>query len=225
MKDMLEIRPVAHIHSDFSEKFGIPRQASVVKELKAEIILEKEFKKDGILRRLSGFSHIWLIWGFSENYGKKWSPTVRPPRLGGDERVGVFASRSPFRPNPLGLSAVHIESIDEKNYIIHISGADFLDGTPVYDIKPYIPYADSIDAEEGFACPPENKKLQVILSSEIRMRIPEDKLTSLIDILSCDPRPAYQNDPDRIYGFSYAGMEIHFKVEGMTLTILDTKKI
>lgn len=219
----LTIRPVAYIHTDFPTKFGIPRQADLVPELRGKIVFTEEFRKPGILKGLQGFSHIWLIWGFSQSKSTDWSPTIRPPRLGGTKSVGVFASRSPFRPNPLALSVARIVSIAEdakEGPVIIISGTDLMDGTPIYDIKPYVPYSDSIpDALDGFATP-DMKHLDVVISEEIRKRIPEEKLEALIGILSLDPRPAYQHDPGRTYGFVFAGMEIRFHVENETTVVV-----
>ena len=219
----MKITPVAYVHSDFESKFAIPRQPGLVTSLKAEIILEKEYRKDGILRGLEGFSHLWLIWGFNENRNSSWHPTVRPPRLGGNERIGVFASRSPFRPNPLGLSVVKIEEVSKDRIIV--SGADLADQTPVYDIKPYVPYTDSVpDAKEGFARKETLPHFPVVIPEEEKKKMPEDKITSLIGILSQDPRPAYQHDPKRIYGFGFAGYEIRFTVRNNMVTVLSIEK-
>lgn len=219
MENTLEIRPVAYVHSGFESKFAVPRQPGLVRELKAEIILEKEYQKDGVFRGLEGFSHIWLIWGFSENFDHPWHATVRPPRFGGNERIGVFASRSPFRPNPLGLSVVKLEEIQKDRLIV--SGADLTDHTPVYDIKPYVPYTDSIpEAREGFAHKETIPHLSVIIPEEEKKKMPDELVSSLTGILSQDPRPAYQHDPDRIYGFGYAGYEIRFRVADDTVLVL-----
>ena len=251
----MRITPIAHIRTDFPEKFGIPRQPGVVEELKGRIVFEPEYRNPDMIRGLEEFSHIWLIWEFSENLDEtgnaRWSPTVRPPRLGGNDRLGVFATRSPFRPNPIGLSVVKIEKISEDKGIgpvIHVLGADMVDGTPIYDIKPYIPYADSIsEAKGGFTDDMEYKTLKVEWKLEntgksicrpddlesnkdtfidsIKMEdIPGDVKDSLEKILSNDPRPHYQNDPDRVYGMSYAGYEVKFKVTGEVLTVLSVTK-
>ena len=225
----MRITPIAHIRTDFPEKFGIPRQPGVVEELKGRIVFEPEYRNPDMIRGLEEFSHIWLIWEFSENLDEtgnaRWSPTVRPPRLGGNDRLGVFATRSPFRPNPIGLSAVKIEKISEDKGIgpvIHVLGADMVDGTPIYDIKPYIPYADSIpEAKGGFTDNMEYKTLKVEWELE---DIPDAVKDSLEKILSNDPRPHYQNDPDRVYGMSYAGYEVKFKVTGEVLTVLSVIK-
>lgn len=222
MKNILKITPVAYVHSDFESKFAVPRQPGLVKSLRAEVILEKEYQKDGIFRGLESFSHIWLIWGFSENYGQSWHPTIRPPRLGGNKRIGVFASRSPFRPNPIGLSAVKLEEVRKDRLIV--SGADLVDGTPVYDIKPYVPYTDSInDATEGFARKQSLPHLKVIIPESEKEKMPEEKVTSLIGILSQDPRPAYQHEPNRVYGFCFAGYEIRFRISDQTVTVISIK--
>jgi len=220
----MTINPIARIHSDYKSKFGIPRQSGLVPDSVAVIEFEPEYRNADALRGLDGFSHIWLIWGFSENVNAEKSPTVRPPRLGGNERVGVFASRSPFRPNNLGLSAVKIIRIDSENGgpLIYISGADLLDGTPIYDIKPYVPYADSIPgALDGFAHEPDRAKLKVEIADELTAKIPASKLTALTQSLALDPRPAYQNTPGRVYGLEFAGLNIKFCVEGGVLTVTD----
>jgi tRNA-Thr(GGU) m(6)t(6)A37 methyltransferase TsaA len=226
MKKNLTMHPIAVIHTDFATKFGIPRQASLAEELKATIVFEKEYRKDGILKGLENFSHIWLLWGFSASFDADWTPTVRPPRLGGTKRVGVFASRSPFRPNPIGLSAVKIDAIRKtKEYgtVIDVIGADMMDLSPIYDIKPYVPYSDRINAAPGFAEQPDLRKLQVRISPVVAETIPAGKLAGLIEVLALDPRPPYQNDPNRKYGFVFAGMEIKFKVEDNVLTVLSAK--
>ena len=211
-----EIKVIARIKTDFPEKFGIPRQSNVVAELKGRIVFEPEFRNPDMVRGLEEFSHIWLIWQFSKNLdgeGKsRWSPTVRPPRLGGNTRMGVFATRSPFRPNPLGLSVVAIDRIEldtAEGPVIYVKGADMVDGTPIYDIKPYVPYVDSIpEAKGGFTDSTEYKTLKVVWDVDA----PEDIRDNLEKILSNDPRPHYQDDPDRIYGMAYAGYEIKFRV-------------
>ena len=228
---MMKMNPIARIRTDFPEKFGIPRQPGVVESLKGRIVFEPEYRNPDMIRGLEEFSHLWLIWEFSENLdeeGKaRWSPTVRPPRLGGNERLGVFATRSPFRPNPIGLSVVKIDNVEfntSEGPVIHVLGADMVDGTPIYDIKPYIPYADSIpDAKGGFTDNMEYKTLGVIWEID-KKGIPEDVCKSLEGILSNDPRPHYQNDPDRIYGMSYAGYEVKFKVTDETLTVLSVSR-
>ena len=215
---------IAKIKSDFPQKFGIPRQSGIVSELKAKIVFEQDFRNEQMLRGLEGFSHLWVIWEFSENTGKPWTPMVRPPRLGGNKKMGVFATRSPVRPNPIGLSCVKIESIEKtetEGTVINICGADMLDGTPVYDIKPYLSYSDSIpDARCGFAKDGFDKSLEVDCPEDVLSIFPEDKRQTLLDILSCDPRPSYQSNSERIYSFEFAGFNIKFNVEENILTII-----
>lgn len=223
MSDNRTLKIIAKIKSDFPTKFGIPRQSGLAPSLKAKIVFEKEFQSPQALIGLENFSHIWLIWDFSEAVQESWSPTVRPPRLGGNRKIGVFATRSPFRPNSLGLSAVKIEKIE--NGEIFISGADLMDGTPVYDIKPYLPAVDAItSATDIFNKIAGKKPLEVVIPTEFTDKIPAEKLEPLKEILSLDPRPAYQNDSTRIYGFQFAGCEIKFKVEEKTLTVVAVQK-
>ena len=222
----MEITPIARIRSDFSEKFGIPRQSGLVEGLKSTLVFEPEFRNPDTLRGMEGFSHLWLIWGFHEAKKEHWSATVRPPRLGGNERLGVFATRSPFRPNPLGLSCVKLEGVElqtPRGPVLHLSGADLMDGTPIYDIKPYIPYADCRpEAAEGYAAKPEG--LKVTIPPELREKIPQDRMEALAGVLSCDPRPHYQADPDRVYGMTFAGLEVKFTVDGEELTVVEVEK-
>ena len=224
----LTIKPIAHIHTDFPEKFGLPRQSMLVPSLRGRIVFESEYRSTDALRGLDGYSHLWLIWGFSDGFAssgseRSFSPTVRPPRLGGNTRVGVFATRSPNRPNPIALSCVKIESIDGCE--ICVSGIDMADGTPIYDIKPYLPHIDSIpDAKGGFAAEVSGARLNVVFADGIKERIPRDKLDALIGTLSEDPRPSYQHNSERIYGFYFADMEISFKADGDTLTVLRADK-
>lgn len=219
---------IARINSDFPTKFGIPRQSGLVKELQATIIMEPEFRNPDMLRGLDGFSHLWLIWQFSANANKAWSPTVRPPRLGGNTRLGVFATRSTFRPNFIGLSSVKLESIEHtKEYgpVIHISGADLMDGTPIFDIKPYIPYGDCHpDAVGGFTDTADSYLLEVNFPQDLLNRLPPNKRDAAIGVLSHDPRPSYQKDPDRIYGVSFAGFDIRFRVKDSLLTVMEVNK-
>lgn len=219
-----KIEPVAHIESDFDSKFGIPRQSGLIEELEAKIVFEPEFRNKEAIRGIEGYSHIWLIWQFSENIRSEWSPTVRPPRLGGNTRVGVFASRSPFRPNSLGLSCVRLERVEEdkeQGSVIIVKGADLMNGTPIFDIKPYLPYSDCvIEAREGYA-PKPLESLKVVFSEETEDTITGEKKTALIKMLSYDPRPHYQDDPERVYGFKFAGYEVKFKVSEDTLTVLE----
>lgn len=222
------IRPVAHIESEFPEKFGIPRQAGIVESLRARVVFDGEFRNDEALRGIEGFSHIWLIWHFSETDRPDWSPTVRPPRLGGNARMGVFATRSPFRPNSLGLSCVKllaVEKCEGKGTTLLVAGADLMDGTPIYDIKPYIPYADCRpDAAGGFATD-SGKTLSVRFASGQEEKIPEEKRNALRGVLANDPRPRYQDDPERLYNMSFAGMKVCFRVEGQTLTVTEIEKL
>ena len=219
------MKVIAHIHSDFPTKFGIPRQSGLVESLKAKIVFEPEYRNSDALRGMEEYSHLWLIWEFSEAKRDTWSPTVRPPRLGGNKRMGVFATRSPYRPNPIGLSCVKLETIDftaENGPVIIVSGADLLDGTPIYDIKPYLPFADSRpDAIGGFADTVKGDQLQVQCSEEMMLQIPKQHRQAVIDILAQDPRPHYQQDPTRIYGMEYANMEIKFRVEDTTLVVCE----
>ena len=225
MSHELLIRPIAYIRTDFPTKFGIPRQAGLAEELSGQIIFEPDFRMEEALRGIEGFSHIWLIWGFSENDGS-WTPTVRPPRLGGNTRMGVFATRSPFRPNGLGLSCVRLLDVRKEpglGTILRVGGADMVDGTPIYDIKPYLPYADSIpDARGGFA-PDPGRQLQVEIPPELEKKLPEEKRAALFACLKQDPRPRYQDDPERIYGMSFAGFEIRFQVDGTQLRVVELR--
>ena len=225
MSENIPLRIIAHIHSDFPTKFGIPRQSGLIHELKAAVVFEPEYRNPDALRGLEGYTHIWLIWQFSETARQGWSPTVRPPRLGGNMRMGVFASRSPFRPNPVGLSSVRLERIELQSPfgpILHVAGADLMDNTPIYDIKPYLPYVDSHpDAAGGFALQSREGFLQVNVPSGLLERIPPDRRDALLAVLAQDPRPAYQNTPDRVYGMEYAGFEIRFTVSGHTLTVCE----
>ena len=229
MKKKTTIEKIAVIRTDFPEKFGIPRQSGIVKNLKGRIVFEPEYRDVSALRGLDSYSHLWLIWEFSENVGKKWSPTVRPPRLGGNKRMGVFATRSPFRPNPIGLSCVRIEGIRQngkEGTVIDVSGADMLDGTPIYDIKPYIPYTDSHpEALGGFSDEVNGDLLKVEISNELESKVDSETLTSLKKILSSDPRPAYIDDPVRVYGFDFAGYSIKFTVADGMLRVEALEKI
>lgn len=222
--DGLDMKIIARIHSDFPEKFGIPRQAGIVKELRGRIVFEPEYRSADALRGLEGFSHIWLIWLFSETVRRDFSPTVRPPRLGGNERLGVFATRSPYRPNPIALSCVKLKAIDyaaPDGPVLCVSGADLMDGTPILDIKPYIPYADCVsDAKSGFA-PDSGKTLRVLFPAELLAKVPEEKRAALTGVLENDPRPRYQHDPKRVYAMSFSDFEVKFTVENDTLTVAD----
>ncbi|MGB4658644.1 MAG: tRNA (N6-threonylcarbamoyladenosine(37)-N6)-methyltransferase TrmO [Mobilitalea sp.] len=216
---------IAHIHTDFPTKFGIPRQSGLVDTLKAAIVFEPEYRNPDALRGLEGFSHIWLIWEFSEAIRDAWSPMVKPPRLGGNTRMGVFATRSPFRPNALGLSSVKLDRIEmspEYGPILYVSGADLMDNTPIYDIKPYLSYTDSHpDAVGGFADPVRDYILEVVFPEQLISMIPEERREALLGVLSNDPRPSYQNDPKRIYGFEFAGFDIRFTVLDHVLTVCE----
>ena len=220
------IRPIAHIRCDLKEKFGVPRQAGIVEALEGRIIFEPEFRDPEALRGIEGFSHLWLIWQFSEAVRQDWSPTVRPPRLGGNTRLGVFATRSPFRPNALGLSCVRLLGLErdaELGTVLRIGGADLLDGTPIYDIKPYIPYADSHpEALSGFA-PDAGKSLAVDFPQPLLERIPPEKREGLLGVLARDPRPRYQNDPERLYGLRFGEQNIKFTVDGDRLTVREVE--
>lgn len=222
------MKTIAKIHTDFPAKFGIPRQSGLVPSLQATIVFEPEYRNPDALRGLEDFSHIWLLWEFSQAVRSEWSPTVRPPRLGGNRRMGVFATRSPFRPNPIGLSCVKLEKIiwqGENAPIICVSGADLLDGTPIYDIKPYLPYTDSHpDAIGGFADEVKYQQLTVNCPQELQQCIPENHRQTVIDILAQDPRPSYQHNPERIYSMEYADMDIRFTVDGNILTVIEVVK-
>lgn len=223
-----QVNIIAHIRSDFTTKFGIPRQSGLVEELEARIVFTPPYRVEAALRGLEGFSHLWLIWEFSEARRESWSPTVRPPRLGGNQRLGVFATRSPFRPNPIGLSCVRLLGVDyhtPEGPVIRVAGADLMDGTPIYDIKPYLPYADcKADALGGFASVPKGATLEVVIPPELLPAIPAEKLAALTGVLAQDPRPSYQNDPERVYGMAFGGMEVRFRVEGERLTVCQVEK-
>lgn len=219
----LELKQIAHICSPFPTKFGIPRQSGLVDALRATVVFEPEFRNADALRGLEGFSHLWLIWEFSEARRDGWSPTVRPPRLGGNARMGVFATRSPFRPNPLGLSCVRLEGIRHNaalGAVLDVSGADLMDGTPIYDVKPYLPYADcKPEAVGGFAASGEGRLLTVRADETLLAGLPARTREALLGVLAHDPRPSYQNDPDRVYGMAFGGCEVRFSVDGETLTV------
>lgn len=220
---------IARIKSDFPTKFGIPRQSGLVEALHSTIIFEPEFRNADALRGLDDFSHLWIIWQFSEAVREDWSPTVRPPRLGGNTRMGVFATRSPFRPNAIGLSSVKIIEIEETKQhgpVIHVSGADLKDGTPIFDIKPYIPYCDChTDATGGFTATAGDFLLDVKIPEDLLNIVPEDKHDALIGVLSHDPRPSYQKDSDRIYGLNFAGFDVRFTVNDKVLTVCEINKV
>lgn len=221
----MNLKKIARVHTDFPTKFGIPRQSGLVEALEAEVVFEPEFRNPDAVRGLDGFSHIWLVWGFSEVNRANWSATVRPPRLGGNARVGVFATRSPFRPNPVGISSVRLLAVDledPRGPVLRIAGADMMDGTPVYDIKPYVPLSDCHpDAAGGFSDAHRTDKLKVDFPGKWLEMIPAGKREALMGVLENDPRPSYQSDPDRRYGFQFAGFDVRFRVDGDVLTVCE----
>lgn len=225
----VSIQVIAKMRSDFPTKFGIPRQSGLVEELESTIIFEPEYRNPDALRGIEGYSHLWIIWQFSQAVRQEWSPTVRPPRLGGNTRMGVFATRSPFRPNNIGLSCVKligVEHTEENGTVLRVAGADLMDGTPIFDIKPYIPYSDSFpNAAGGFTDTAEDFILNVNFPSELLELLPESKRQAAIGVLSHDPRPSYQRKPNRIYGLSFAGFDIRFTVEEKTLTVCEVTKL
>lgn len=224
----MTLKVIAHIHTAFPTKFGIPRQSGLVDSLRGEVIFTPEYRNADTVRGLEDFSYIWLVWQFSGAVRDNWSPTVRPPRLGGNTRMGVFATRSPFRPNPLGLSSVKLEAIEHRpdvGPVLIVRGADLMDGTPIYDIKPYIPYADCHpDASEGFTGQTRMHLLQVEFPPTLMAQVPEADRDALTGVLASDPRPSYQHDPERVYGMEFAGLEVHFRVDGEVLTVTDVSR-
>ena len=225
----VNIQVIARMHSDFATKFGIPRQSGLVEELRSTIVFEPEFRNSDALRGIEDFSHLWIIWQFSEAVRQGWSPTVRPPRLGGNTRMGVFATRSPFRPNNLGLSSVKLLGVEhtaEFGTVLHVGGADLMDGTPIFDIKPYIAYGDCHpEATGGFTDTAGEFLLQVEFPLQLLEKLPADKREAAIGVLSHDPRPSYQRKPDRIYGLTFAGFDIRFKVAGDVLTVEEVNNV
>lgn len=220
---MAEMKIIARVRSPFKSKFGIPRQSGLVEEIEAQIVFEPEFRNPDALRGIEEWSHLWLIWQFSENLREDWSPTVRPPRLGGNTHVGVFATRSPFRPNAMGLSCVKLKSVDitSEGAALTVLGADLMDGTPIFDIKPYVPYADCRpEATGGFTDKTEFHRLEVDIMQEFEGKLPENERLALRGVLSNDPRPQYHNDPERVYGFEFGEHEVKFKVNGDKLTVI-----
>ncbi len=219
------MKVIAHIHTDFPTKFGIPRQSGIIPSLQGRIVFEPEYRNTEAVRGLEDFSYIWLLWEFSQAVRDTWSPTVRPPRLGGNVRKGVFATRSPFRPNPIGLSSVRLEHIEfdaKLGPVLYVTGADLMDGTPIFDIKPYIAYTDSHpDAVSGFASTPAEYLLEVDFAEELLQKVPESQRESLIEVLAHDPRPQYHADPERVYGMEFGRMEVKFKVNHDLLTVLE----
>ncbi len=222
------MKPIAYIYTDFKTKFGLPRQSGLVKEITGKIVFQKEYSIAEAFKGLEDFSHIWILWEFSEAKKETWKPTVRPPLLGGNKRMGVFATRSPFRPNSIGLSCVKLEKVDYDTVlgtVLYVSGCDLMNGTPIYDIKPYLPYCDSVpDAVGGFTETLGERKLQVNISDELFGRVPEENREELLGVLQGDPRPSYQSDPKREYGFNFADFEVRFTVDGKELTVTEVKK-
>ena len=222
--ERIELQSIARVHTPFGEKFGVPRQAGLVPEAKGTVVFEPEFRNPDIVRGLEGFSYIWLIWCFHRAQRDNWSPTVRPPRLGGNTRLGVFATRSPFRPNPIGLSCVKLEGVERDpklGPLLYISGMDMVDGTPVLDIKPYVPYCDiRAEATGGFTADLEESGLSVEIPPMLSETLPADFREGLVGVLAQDPRPRYQDDPDRIYGMVYGGVNVKFRVEGNTVFVV-----
>lgn len=220
---------IAHIHTEFPTKFGIPRQSGIIETLRGTIVFEPAYRNPDAVRGLEEFSHLWLIWEFSEAKRERWSPTVRPPRLGGNVRKGVFATRSPFRPNPIGLSSVKLEKIETDSQlgpVLHVSGADLMDGTPIYDIKPYIVYTDSHpEAVSGFADKPAEQLLEVNDPEALLQEVDGSHRESLFAVLAHDPRPQYQDDPERVYGMAFGQYEVRFKVKDLNLTVVDIKRV
>ena len=221
--EAMTLKVIAHIHTAFPTKFGIPRQSGLVDSLRGEVIFTPEYRNADAVRGLEDFSHIWLVWQFSGAVRDNWSPTVRPPRLGGSERVGVFATRSPFRPNAIGLSCVKLEGVrheDGLGDVLIVSGADLMDGTPIYDIKPYLPYADAHPEALGGFAPSPKETIKVKSPPELLQKLPEGQREALLGVLAQDPRPQYQNDPERVYGMSFGGWDVKFCVKDGVLTVL-----
>ncbi len=219
------MKVIAHIYTDFKTKFGLPRQSGLIDEIEGRIVFQKEYRDENAFRGLENFSHIWLLWEFSESKRDEWSPTVRPPLLGGNKRIGVFATRSPFRPNPIGLSCVRLVKIDftkDEGPVLIVRGSDLMNGTPIYDIKPYLPYCDSkSDARGGFTENLGERRLEVDIGTDLLGRVPESKRQELLSVLAGDPRPSYQDDSERVYGFSFAELEVKFKVSEGKLTVTE----
>ena len=228
MSETVPMKIIARMHSSFPTKFGIPRQSGLVEELKSTIVFEPEYRNADALRGMEGFSHLWLIWSFSKAVREDWSPTVRPPRLGGNTRMGVFATRSPFRPNAIGLSSVKLDGVElhpTLGPVIHVSGADLLDGTPIFDIKPYLPYTDSHpEALGGFTAGYQGYKLEVDFPPALLVQVPEQDREGLVGVLAQDPRPSYQDDPDRVYGMAFGTVDVKFTVKDGTLTVVGVEK-
>ena len=224
---MTEMKIIARIRTELPEKFGVPRQSGLVEELEGHVVFEPEYRNPDAVRGLEEFSHIWLIWQFSQAVREDWSPTVRPPRLGGNRRMGVFATRSPFRPNAMGLSSVQLDRVElhpQLGPVLHVRGADLMDGTPIFDIKPYLAYTDSHpQATGGFAAVPAGETLSVSIPPALLAQVPAERQEALRGVLAQDPRPHYQKDPERVYGFSFAGFEVRFTVDGNQLTVRDIR--
>lgn len=227
--DVMQVCPIAYIRTDFTQKFGIPRQSMLLPELVSTIVFEPAYRNPDALRGIEGFSHLWLLWQFSGALRDKWQPMVRPPRLGGNTPMGVFATRSPFRPNPIGLSSVRllgVEQTEHEGLVLRVGGADLMDGTPIYDVKPYLPYTDSHpDAVGGFADPVRDRSLRVDFPENLLSLLPPEKRASAVIVLENDPRPSYQNDPAREYGLFFAGFNIEFTVDGDALTVIRVTRI
>lgn len=229
MSEIIPVKVIAKIHSDFPAKFGIPRQSGLVESLRSRIVFEPEYRNPLAFRGLEGYSHIWILWEFSEAVREEWSPMVKPPRLGGKRRMGVFATRSPFRPNPIGLSCVRLEKIEmdpKLGPVLTVAGADLMDQTPILDIKPYLPYTDSRqDAVGGFAQDVYDYRLEVVFPKQWLDMVPEDKHEAIMEILAEDPRPAYQEDSERVYGVAFAGVDVRFRVKDGVLTVCEVEKL
>ena len=229
MSETFPVKIIARIHTDFPTKFGVPRQSGLIDSLESLIIFEPEYRDPLSLRGLEEFSHLWLIWQFSKAVRDTWSPTVRPPKLGGNQRIGVFATRSPFRPNAIGLSSVRLLGVEKHprfGHILRVAGADLMDGTPIYDIKPYLPYADCHpDATGGFAAAHEHDGLEVVFPAELEEAIAPEHRQALRGVLAHDPRPSYQSDPERVYGVAFAGKNVRFTVKDGVLTVCAVEKL
>ena len=228
MQSSIPMKIIATLHGAFPTKFGIPRQSGLVEDLEATVVFEPEYRNPDALRGLEGFSHLWLIWSFSQAIRPHWSPTVRPPRLGGNTRMGVFATRSPFRPNPIGLSSVRLKGIVQHptlGPVLHVAGSDLMDGTPIFDIKPYLPYTDAHpQASSGFTADYEGYHLTVRFPEDLLKKVPPEKQAALRGVLAQDPRPSYQEDPTRVYGMAFGGLEVKFSVQDGVLTVLSVEK-
>ena len=226
---MADIQPIAYMQSDFGGKFGIPRQSGLVAALRSTIVFQPEYRNADALRGIEGFSHLWVIWQFSQAVGKEWSPTVRPPRLGGNTRMGVFATRSPFRPNHLGLSSVKLLGVEQTaqyGTVLHVGGADLMDGTPIFDIKPYIPYGDCHpEAIGGFTDQAGEFLLEGDFPKNLLLKLPEEKWEAAMGVLRHDPRPSYQRSPERVYGLTFAGFDIRFTVKDTLLTVVEVNQV